>query len=159
MDAETVVRQWIDAYNRNDWELDLALLAPNAVTEVIARNEISSDPIESQEGARAFKEAFPDLHVEIDNLIVAEPFVVVEWRATGTNTGQFAGAEPTGLPFTRRGVGVAEVHNGSFTAYRDYFDRATMLSQIGRIDLIQAGGAAKASPPGTHPRGASAHAE
>jgi hypothetical protein len=28
MDAETVVRQWIDAYNRNDWELDLALLAP-----------------------------------------------------------------------------------------------------------------------------------
>ncbi len=159
MDAETVVRQWIDAYNRNDWELDLALLAPNAVTEVIARNEISSDPIESQEGARAFKEAFPDLHVEIDNLIVAEPFVVVEWRATGTNTGQFAGAEPTGLPFTRRGVGVAEVHNGRITAYRDYFDRATMLSQIGRIDLIQAGGAAKASPPGTHPRGASAHAE
>ena len=73
---------------------------------------------------------------EIDNLIVAEPFVVVEWRATGTNTGQFAGAEPTGLPFTRRGVGVAEVHDGRITAYRDYCDRATMLTQIGRMDLI-----------------------
>ena len=136
MDAETVVRHWIDAYNRSDWELDLALLAPDAVTEVIARNEVSTDPLESQRGARAFKDAFPDLHVEIDNLVVAEPFVVVEWRATGTNTGPFAGAEPTGLTFTRRGVGVAEVHDGRITAYRDYFDRATMLSQIGRMDLI-----------------------
>jgi len=104
------------------------------VTEVIARNEISTDPLESQGGARAFKDAFPDLHVEIDNLVVAEPFVVVEWRATGTNTGPFAGAAPTGLAFTRRGV--AEVHDGRITAYRDYFDRATMLSQIGRMDLI-----------------------
>ena len=59
MDALTVVRNWIDAYNRNDWELDLPLLAPNAVTEVIAREEVSTDPVESQEGARAFKEAFP----------------------------------------------------------------------------------------------------
>ena len=44
----TVVRNWIDAYNRSDWELDLALLAPNAATEVIAREEVSTDPVESQ---------------------------------------------------------------------------------------------------------------
>jgi steroid delta-isomerase-like uncharacterized protein len=136
MDAETVVRNWIDAYNRSDWDLDLALLAPNAVTEVVAREERSTDPVESQNGARAFKAAFPDLRVEIENLVVAEPFVVVEWRASGTNTGTFADQPPTGKRFTRRGVGVAEVHDGRITAYRDYFDRATLLSQIGRMDLI-----------------------
>ncbi len=65
----------------------------------------------------------------------------------GTNTGPFAGAEPTGLTFTRRGVGVAEVHDGRITAYRDYFDRATMLSQIGRMDLAVTREASAKTPP------------
>lgn len=109
-------------------------MAPDVETVIIAREDQTTGATEFQVGSREFVEAFPDLFVEIDNLIVAEPFVVIEWRARGTNLGAIGEHVPTGRASTRRGVGVAEVHDGKITKYRDYFDRVWMLQQIGRDD-------------------------
>jgi steroid delta-isomerase-like uncharacterized protein len=87
-------------------------------------------------GLREFVAAFPDWRVEVENVVVSEPFVVVEWCTSGTHEGEFRGTLPTGIRFERRGCGVAEVADGAIARYRDYYDRATLLEQLGEVDVL-----------------------
>lgn len=85
---------------------------------------------------REFVAAFPDLHVKIVKLVAEGHVVVVEWEAGGTFQASFRGEEPNGKAFRRRGCSVAEVEGAKIVRYRDYYDRATMLSQLDLLHLL-----------------------
>jgi steroid delta-isomerase-like uncharacterized protein len=88
------------------------------------------------EGLRTWATAFPDGRVTITNIIATGPWVVTEWHAKGTNTGPLRGEPPTGRTFERKGCTVAEVRAERIVRYREYYDRATQLRQLGLTHLI-----------------------
>jgi steroid delta-isomerase-like uncharacterized protein len=83
----------------------------------------------------AFKQAFPDLHLEMREFIEGSDTVVAEGIFIGTNTGTMVG--PRGpIPATGRRVelpfcDIWKVGNGRIIENRIYYDQVTFLGQLG----------------------------
>ncbi len=80
---------------------------------------------------RAFHAGFPDLHHEIERVIVEDDVVVVRFVLHGTHTGSLFG-----IPASNRKIAVAahvilRVLDGKVTDLQGEFDEAGMLRQIG----------------------------
>ena len=57
--------------------------------------------------------AFPDLVVTVHDQVAEEDKVVTQWSATGTHTGDFAGAPATGRRVTVTGIHIHRVRRGT----------------------------------------------
>ena len=107
MSVETlkqIVMKWVDAYNCHNAS-EAAALYDIGVTNVQLP---WSKPVQGWEAMhttflRIFQ-SFPDIRVELENLVENGPWVVIEWRFSGTMRGEFAGHPPNGRPFTMQGM-------------------------------------------------------
>lgn len=98
-----------------------------------------------REGARKNIEmilaGFPDLRIEIEEVIAGGDSVAVRTRSTGTHKGSFAGIAPTGKSVVVHGCSVMEIRNGKAVKGRLYSDTASLLMQIGVLSLPKASAA------------------
>ncbi|HJT89307.1 MAG TPA: ester cyclase [Bryobacteraceae bacterium] len=105
----------------------------------IGEAELTPGPVEGREAARQNVEArlraFPDLRLDVEEVLATGDKVVARWRMTGTHTGEFVGIAPTNRRVEIRGCTVAQVRNGKVIRTRVYADNATMLQQLGVIAL------------------------
>jgi steroid delta-isomerase-like uncharacterized protein len=76
-------------------------------------------------------QAFPDMRVEVENLIENGPWVVIEWRFNGTMQGEFAGHPPTGRRFDLQGCEIFQITGGKIRLQHGYWDKSTMFGQLG----------------------------
>jgi ketosteroid isomerase-like protein len=84
------------------------------------------------------EEAFSDIDLTVSPLDVSGNHACVEWVVTMTHSGPLvltddAVTEPTGLRFTLAGVTVAEFRDDRICAFRQYWDEATILDQLGLL--------------------------
>lgn len=87
---------------------------------------------------RGFFDAIPDLHMEVEDVVVAgEPGherVTVRWHITGTFSGApYLGVEPTGRPIDLRGMDLIEVEDGRIAGNNVYYDQLAFARQIGML--------------------------
>ena len=76
--------------------------------------------------------AFPDLHLDIQQLLAAgESHVVVRWRSSGTHLGPLGDIPATGRKAMNHGCTLMEVKNSKAAHTWVYFDNAHLLRQIG----------------------------
>lgn len=83
-------------------------------------------------------EAFSDVQVEVTPLDAGRDFVCAEWVVSMTHTGPFELAtgsvvEPTGTRLTLYGVTIAEFLGMRICALRQYWDRLSVLDQLGLL--------------------------
>ena len=133
---EAVVRAYFDALNARDYEKVAASFADDCEFVSVASGVRFSGTDSMLHGLREFAEAFPDWAVEVVNIVATGPYVATEWKTTGTQQGVFRGESPTGIRFRRDGCSVAEVEDGRIVRYRDYYDRATLLEQLGLPSVL-----------------------
>jgi steroid delta-isomerase-like uncharacterized protein len=81
----------------------------------------------------AFRAAFPDQRVTIDDLIVEGDKVVNRATYSGTHRGEFQGVPPTGKRFTISGINISRVANGRIVEDWTVLDQPGMLQQVGVI--------------------------
>jgi limonene-1,2-epoxide hydrolase len=119
-----IVRRFGEAMTNRDWEAFRELVAADCEWTDVPSGEVIQG-VEALIGlCRRFTAAFPDFRVESLTLIGEGDLVANEWCGQGTHAA-------TGRAFVRTGVGMVEVRDGKIAAYRDYFDRQTMIDQIG----------------------------
>lgn len=114
------------------------------VDELMAPEYENCDPAspgESLKGREAFKalvtsyrEAFPDLRMEIHEQWCDGDTVISRWFAGGTHKGALAGIPPTG----RKGGGVVgvtltDIANGKIVRDRVVWDLAGLMRQLGAV--------------------------
>ena len=90
---------------------------------------------------------FPDFKVRVRRIVTEGPNYVVtenEWR--GTHRGPFFGIPPTGRRAKVRACVLWEFRGRRLRAETVYFDLATVLSQIGVLDLKKLGARRRPSP-------------
>ena len=126
-----VAMKWAEAYNRHD---------ADSVTSLYDEDIINIQlPYEKSVEGRAtmlltyqniFK-AFPDIHLQIENIIEGENSVAVEWLFSGTMKGAFAGHAPNSKTFKMRGCEIFQVANGKILIQHGYWDKTTMFDQLG----------------------------
>jgi steroid delta-isomerase-like uncharacterized protein len=115
----------------------------DVLDEIIAPNQINGGPStppgipSGPEGTKmlitAYRNAFPDIHITVDEQIAEGNTVVTRWSARGTHDGELAGIPPTGKPATVVGMGVDRVENGKIVESWGLFDQFGMLQQLGVI--------------------------
>lgn len=141
-DTKEPVRRMIEeGFNEGDFELADELVAEDFVLHAAAQGE----PIRGPDGMKAFletyKTAFPDAHIEIEELVAEGETVVVRWTATGTHDGDLMGIEPTGNEVRVMGMEMHHVQDGRLAEGWEIFDGLGMMIQLGVV-----------SPPGEMPQ-------
>jgi len=81
-------------------------------------------------GARP-QDAFPDFGIELTAGFVAGDRAAMEWVMSGTHERGLPGMPATGRRFRVRGATMLELRDGRVTRNRDYWDTATLLTQMG----------------------------
>jgi steroid delta-isomerase-like uncharacterized protein len=87
---------------------------------------------------RGFFDAVPDLHMEVEDVVVGgEPGserVTVRWHITGTFSGKpYMGVEPTGRPIDLRGMDLIQIEDGRVAGNNVYYDQLAFARQIGML--------------------------
>ncbi|MBV9425468.1 MAG: ester cyclase [Solirubrobacterales bacterium] len=87
---------------------------------------------------RGLFDAVPDLHMDVEEVVVAgEPGrerATVRWRITGTFSGSpYMGIEPTGRPVDIRGMDLLSFEDGRVAGNNIYYDQLTFARQIGML--------------------------
>lgn len=136
LSPEGTVRGMWEALNARDYARAAGAIAESCEWRSMPTGSVHRGPGAIIRGLREFVGAFPDWRAEVHRVISEEGFVVVEWSASGTFQNAFRGRDPNGKRFERHGCSVAETDRGLIVRYRDYFDRAEFLQQLGLIDLL-----------------------
>jgi len=94
-----------------------------------------SEPVRGPEGVKgvvsAFRTAFPDLHVTIEQFIGEGETIAARVTPRGTNTGELMGMAPTGKQAQWSVVHVCRFSNGRIAEDRITFDQLGFLQQLG----------------------------
>lgn len=109
---------------------------------VASRYEIKSDPGDPWDGHTLTipvfiervlhsRNAFPDLHFEIQDMIEENGKVVVSWIMSGTHKGDLPQLPATGKPFSISGMTIYYFEESKLCGHTQAFDRLGFLSQIG----------------------------
>ena len=137
MEAASVASELMEAFNNSDWESFAALCSPDITYEEKGTNRTAKGVDGILEVAQGWKAAFSDIRGRIFSSAGAGTTAVLEITWTGTNDGPLELASGS-LPATGRSVEfddaqVYEIENGQITAFRNYGDFLTMLTQLGVI--------------------------
>jgi predicted ester cyclase len=82
-----------------------------------------------------YRSAFPDVRMEIEDMVAEGDRVVVRWKGTGTHTGELMGVPPSGKPAVVTGVFINRVVDGKLVEGWTSFDALGMMMQIGAIPM------------------------
>ena len=127
----SVLHQHLAAETVFDMEGTLATLTEDCLFEDVAMGEVHR----GREGVRAYYSewwtAFGIVPQDIRSYIVAENFLVVETHFVGTHRGCYRGTAPTGKPLNLPVAIFISLRDGLMSGERFYYDRATLLAQIG----------------------------
>lgn len=130
--AEAVTRRLFeDVMNHGRLDLIDELIAEDAIdheTLPISTGELRSD---LRAWLTELRSAFPDYHVELEDVIVEGDKVVARERITGTNLGPLLGIPPTGRPICIDGIDIVVVSAGRIVEHWGISDGQTMARQLG----------------------------
>ena len=83
-------------------------------------------------------QAFPDLHVTIENAMTSGDQVMLQLHYTGTQTGNFAGVAATNKKVSWHACVVQRMKNGKAAEARLYADNLTLFGQLGVVQIPKA---------------------
>ncbi len=130
--------QAMAAFNAHDLDRYLQGIDDSYVGE----SETMPGPIRGREGVRQtidiLLKAFPDLRVEVEQILASGDHVVTRVHLTGTHKGNFAGIGPTNKSVSWRACNVVEVRNGKAVRGKVYADNASLFQQLGVLVLPKA---------------------
>lgn len=128
-----ILHTLVEGWNTNSVEAVVALYAPDFVEEDIglAMPTRGADTIRLI--MRLYRRAFPDLHIEADDLVVQDDCAAFSWILTGTHRGVIMNIPPTGRAVRLRGISLIHFENGLVTRAVRVWDLAGMLRTFGLL--------------------------
>jgi steroid delta-isomerase-like uncharacterized protein len=133
MDVPEIVRAYVDAFCRGDLQGVRDTFEPEGTYEDPGTNE----PVPGKKIHEHFGEAFsglPDMSTETTGLdAISENVSVWRWIIRATQTEQWRGLPPTGRSLLLPGCEFIEVRGGKIHKIVGYYDRLTMLTQLGFV--------------------------
>lgn len=122
---------WVAGWSAHDIERVVSLCTDDCVYEDVPMAVVNR----GKEALRAFGRqvfgAFPDLKVDLSSYFAAGDGAVLEWVMSGTHEGDLPGLPATGASFSVRGVTVLVLKDGRISRNSDYWDLASVLTQLG----------------------------
>jgi steroid delta-isomerase-like uncharacterized protein len=127
--GEAIVEKLFAAWNSHDADKVAATFSEDAVVEDVAAGHTSRGRAEMRKRAAGAFDAIENIKIEVVSSSFHNGRGVVEWVFSGTDKGLWK----TGKKFSVRGVSVLEVRRGKISRYKEYYDGATIMRQVGRL--------------------------
>lgn len=115
---ELIERYYGVAYNAHDLDAIGEFWADQQMREMVTR------------GCMTYFEAFPDLHVSIDEVIAEGDRVFVRSTMTGTHDGEYKGIAPTGRNVAADCAEVFRLSDGKIAGYWCLMNVAGLMRQL-----------------------------
>jgi steroid delta-isomerase-like uncharacterized protein len=129
-----VVRQYIEAFNRQDTErLGQLVSSTNQSFQFSGMHFSSMDWNRTQQFFAAFWTAFPDLSAKIEEMVAEGDKVAIRIINTGTHKGEFQGVPPTGKKVSFGGRDFLTLSDGKIIEQQAGVDMMELMQQIGAI--------------------------
>jgi predicted ester cyclase len=126
---EIQVRKFVDeVWNSRNYEA-----AADLYSETYS-NPFGTGPAARTEPIRRYHGAFPDLHLDIEDLIAAGDEVVLRCTFRGTDTGGYVGRAPTGRPVEEWVVTIMHFEDDKVVREWVGADKLGMFIQLGVLD-------------------------
>jgi steroid delta-isomerase-like uncharacterized protein len=130
MDGKESTRRFIEAaWNQGLVEQARELLAPDFVNHTPFNPAETRDEFLARIGA--FRQAFLDLRMTVDEMLADGDRVITRWSATGTHEGEFRGIAPTGKTVTVTGIAIDRVVDGKRVEGWAEIDTLGLLLRLG----------------------------
>ena len=128
-ERERQVRRFVDeVWNGRNYEAAADLYAENYL------NVFGTGPSARAEPIRRYHEAFPDLHVEVEELVVAGDTVVLRITFRGTDTGGYVGRAPTGRAVEEWAVTIMHFEDDKVVREWVGADKLGLFIQLGVVE-------------------------
>jgi steroid delta-isomerase-like uncharacterized protein len=114
----------------------------DAIDDLVAEDHIDHDPVRLRapggpaavrEFIERYRAIFPDVHVELGNLIAEGDLVAGTWVVTGTHQGTLLGIPATGRKVSVSGIGIDRVRDGQIVESWASWDGIGLLVQLGAL--------------------------
>lgn len=134
-DADSVAREWLEAWDAHDIDRILSFYTEDAVYEDVPTVENGwGPPSRGQEELRqALVQMFqemPDLGLQFVSAFSNGDRMAVEWIMTGTQYLDYTGE------FSIRAVSVLDLEGDKIAAASDYYDAYLLLTQLGMVPAL-----------------------
>ena len=128
---KSIVRRYIEeAWNKGNVSImdelmtaDYARYTPGGVL----------DRASQKQRINGFRAAFPDLHLNIKDMLAERDRVMFRVTVTGTHQNPFQGIPPAGQQVSVEGIDVARLSGGKIVEQWGVVDLFTLLKQLGAI--------------------------
>lgn len=95
--------------------------------------DVATGPEGVREVAAMLRAAFPDVRLEIEDLLAEGDLVATRWTATATHLGEYQGIALTGKRFSVAGISITRFADGKITDEWVSWDALGLLKAIGAI--------------------------
>jgi steroid delta-isomerase-like uncharacterized protein len=127
-DNKAAVRRFYEeVFNGRNLEVIDQLLTPDAVDHTFDSQGVEA----SKQFFRTVHQAFPDLRVEVQDMIADGEFVAARVTYSGTHQGEFVGIPATGRQVEVSGVDFLRMQDGRQAEHWGGPDMASLLQQLG----------------------------
>jgi steroid delta-isomerase-like uncharacterized protein len=139
---DLLLRRWAEGWSAHDPRRVAQLYADDCVYEDVPLGAVTRGRRELAALGRPFplcglggrpQDAFPDFGIELTGGFVAGDRAAMEWVMSGTHARGRPGVPASGRRFRVRGATVLELRDGRVTRNADYWDSATLLTQLGLL--------------------------
>jgi steroid delta-isomerase-like uncharacterized protein len=121
-----------EAFNRGN----LSVIDQDTTEDFVTHDPIAGDQDResSKQTIAVYRQAFPDLHITIDEIFAADDRVVIRWSGQGTFENEFMGLKPTGETGDPvRGITIDRYEGGKIAESWTQWDTLTLMRNVGAI--------------------------
>jgi len=131
-DNKAMVRRLIeDVWNKGNLPVVDELIASTYTCHDPSTPELGRGPELEKKRVTLYRTAFPNLRVDIEDMIAEREMVVARWTIRGTHKGDLSGIAPTGKNITLSGIGICRLSGGKIVESWDNWDALGMYQQLG----------------------------
>ena len=131
---EKIIQRYFDeVWNQGRLEVLDEIIAPDYINHSPGLPDPLPGPVGLKPIVAAMREAFPDLHYEVHDLVVGEGKVAVRCTLTGTHQGDFFGIAPTGRPVRASQFQIEYIRDGQIVEHWRQTDDLGLRQQLGLL--------------------------
>lgn len=126
-----IVLRWAESVvNRGELDVVDELFAEEFSWDMPFNPEPLHGPEAMKETVTSFRTAFPDLSIEVDEIVAEGDKVALSYQASGTNHGEMMGEPATGESAEWRVTHVFTLREGRIVSDATVLDRARIIEQL-----------------------------
>lgn len=125
-----VAEAYLDVWNMGDLTLFDDITHPEVVHHWAQGQGTTIGMDALKANAETLLTAFPDIAISFDQVLSQDDYAVIRWTATGTQTGPFFDADPTGIVATWTGINIFQISCGKVVENWSKTDALGLRTQL-----------------------------